>query len=305
MRREVRAAPRKVSVFFFQHPLAGRNTPGRFPYGASADAVDLDAGTCRPWTGTIYADGFGADTPGPNIDPHVFSEVLPWHLSFCRLSDDASSNLVAGASRSEVLSKLVKRGDVIIFGNAFRLNVVWVDTVICVHGRATIPSEGGQFVIEDQFERYWQDVSEFEPEMTWERFKRVRDYRLNLIDAIPPDGRHTTTAVVPHSQIIGRRRGEAGPNDRTSILTRILAGDGFNFIPLRATDALLLTDNQQERDRPGLLTFEFELKRQLDSVENEVHLLAEDLGKRLLDAILRAAKDLVLDPIRPLAPALR
>jgi len=287
-----------VNVYFFEHPLEAYQMPGRYAYQASAKAIDLDAGMLRPWTGTIYADGFGADTPGSNIDPNVFSEVLPWHLSFCRLTDSKASSIVADGQRPAVLSELVQQGDLIIFGNTFNSKITWVDTIMCVYGRVVIPSKGGHFLLEDEFQRYWDSVFEFEPQMTWERFKGLRDYRCNLIDAMPPNGRHTTTAVVPHNQIIGSRPKFVDKN-RAAIAAQLLAGDGFNFIPLRALDAPLLTDSEQEELRPGLLTLMFELKKRFERIENSVHLLPHDLGRRLIVGILDAAKYLVLAPIEP------
>lgn len=304
MRREVPPAPRKTSVFFFQHSLLAYRAPGRYPFQAQGNAVDLAGRTVGPWRGTVYADGFDSDTPGPNVDPNVFSEVLPWHLSFCRLSDTKTSSIVAGARRADVLSNLVRAGDVIVFGDTFNLATTWVDTVLCVYGTATIPSVGNRFALEDRFDRYRDEVSEFIDDLTWAQFKARRDFRRNLVDTIDPGGKHTTTGVVPHKQIIGRRA-QRVPADRAEILDLLLDGDGFNFIPLRAADAPQLTDNELERERPGLLSFKFELRRQLQAVENAVHLLPGDLGVGLLQAILAASTLLVLDPIEPLAESAR
>lgn len=157
--------------------------PGRYPYRAQGVAVDLDTGLLGPWVGTIYADGFAADTPGSNVDPNVFSEVLPWHLSFCRLTDRKATSIVSGGRHSGVLGELVEPGDLIVFGNIFNSKIAWVDTVMCVHGRAVIPVEGGQFMLEDRFQRYWDDVSELEPQMTW-------DLGSDLIDAILGAAKH-------------------------------------------------------------------------------------------------------------------
>jgi len=250
VRRQVQIPLRKPKVYFLQHPLTTFGMPGRFSYKARASAIDLDEKVRKSWSGTLYADGFAADTPGSNVDPNVFSEVLPWHLSFCRLSDSETSSIVSGAARRGVLGELVAQGDLIVFGDTFNNRITWVDTVMCVHGRAVIPSEGGQFILEENFTRYWDEVSEFEPQMTWERFTRLRDYRRNLVDTMPPDGRHRTTSVVPHYQVIGRRPKDVAVS-RPAIVEQLLAGDGFDFIPLRATDAPLLTKNDEEKNRPA------------------------------------------------------
>lgn len=269
-------------------------------------AVDLVVGSVGAWSGTVYADGFAADTPGPNVDPNVFSELLPWHLSFCRISGTDEASLVAGTRPPDVLSNLVRDGDVIIFGDTFNSDTVWVDTVLCIYGTATIPALGKQFILEEQFDRYRQDVLEFVGGISWEKFTTFRDYRRNLVDTVEPGGKHTSTGVVPHKQLIGRRaQHDQVPTDREKIHELFSSGDGFNFIPLRATSARHLTNNKQEHERPGLLVFTFELRRLLEDVESRVHLLSDDLGQRLLHAILGASTFLVLDPVQPLATSAR
>lgn len=135
-----------MDVFFFQHPLTRREgnkgPPGRFAFDAKGQSVNLRTARIEEWKGQVYADGLAANQPGSNMDPNVFSDVLPWHLTYCRIISREATSVVAGIPAAglpalPVLPEVVHPGDLIVFGDVVSTHIECVDTVMCVRADGT------------------------------------------------------------------------------------------------------------------------------------------------------------------------
>lgn len=280
-------------VFFFKHSLERHAVfPGRYSFAVRGSALTR-SGTGfmlnADWRGRVYADAYADETPGPNLDPNVFSDVLPWHLSFCRICKRVPKNLIDGAP----LSHRVRTGDVVMFGNAVSTHILFVDTVLCVTATPQLPKRGNELVLYDRYADLKAEVPQLEGH-DWNSFAATRSYELNLADAAPGRGHHWS-GVSPHRMIVGRRWDD--PTDITpdELLQRFVGGAGFNFIPLANEQA---SNNQAVVRRPGLYCQRFEPAGGLLKQANVVELGHED-GERLLRTVFDAVDVLVLDPIEP------
>lgn len=307
-RLQIAFGRRYVSVFFFMHPrvpvtVKHRNIPGRVPYDVKGRTIELIKGVKESWSGVVYADGFAPNTPGPNVDPHVFSDLLPWHLSYCNIDGRTDKKIVrghlpTGAPRNAVLSEVVAEGDLIVFGGVLSTHLFFVDTIICVSHVAVIPSTtNGELQIIDKLNEYWPSASRrpftcFSAE-DLQRFlrelRKSRTYRLGLVDGTPGGGHHAT-GVRPHRQIIGRRI-EPASASRDQLLRDLLEGRGFNFIPLRQARV-----SEQVADQPGIFSARLDriAARLLDRDTGVVALSPAD-GEEVIRTILLDADRLVLD----------
>lgn len=300
MVRRLVSQPRHAGVFFFRHPLEpvtdGRMVPGRVRYDAHGTAIMLQERAVQPWAGFVYGDGFAANEHGPNVDPNVFSDVMPWHLSFCHIHNRKEKNWVVGRNGDAVLSEVVRPGSVIAFGDYTSPHIVWIDTVMCVERRVELPTEaGGVFALQEHFDEYWEQLRDLAGPLRWQEFARTMTFKLNLEDTFPSRAHHTTK-VLPHRQIVGRRRVPVDTR-RHALTDAILAGEGFNFIPLGGAQASI---NSEVRTRPGLLSVRVrELGRLFENnPQRKVHELPAALGTELIKQIIDGSAMLILDPIK-------
>lgn len=299
MVRRIVSQPQHARVFFFRHPLEPMTdrhlVPGRVRYDAGGTAIMLQERAVRPWAGFVYADGFASNERGPNVDPNVFSDVIPWHLSFCRIDNRKEKNWVAGRNgEAMVLSEVVRSGSVIVFGDHTSPHAVWIDTVMCVERVVELPTDaGGVFALQERFDEYWGQLENLAGPLRWHEFARTMTFKVNLEDTLP-SGAHATTKVLPHRQIVGRRRVPADTR-RDALSDAILAGEGFNFIPLGGAQA-----STSVRTRPGLLSIRVrDLGRLFDeNPQRKVHPLPAALGTELIKQIIDGADTLILDPIK-------
>ncbi len=291
-----------MRVYFFQHGLDEyRGVPGRYPYDVKGRIIDLVRAESRDWTGVVYADGLAENTPGPNVDPHVFSDLVPWHLSFCNIDKRTSKTAVRGplppaAADRAVLSELVRPGDVVVFGNYLSTHLLWCDTVLCVGECVPIPQRNHCLRVVERLDEYWPVATKraFDSR-SLDEFRQSRTYLLGLKDSTATGG-HCRTEIAPHPQVIGSRR-EPQVLSRDALVEAILGGTGFSFIPLRARQD---TRNQSVRARPGLFTVEHHgIKAELDGGSGVValsHLFGKSLIRRIIetaDALVLGSHDLV------------
>lgn len=272
------------------------------PYRVGGRAIDLRTQSLVDWSGVVFGDGYGPDTPGPNVDPNILADVLPWHLSFCRIGDRKKKSLVGAVPplrAPAVLGEVAVVGDLIVFGDALSPHIMFIDSVLCVGSLPEIPQRSGSFVLQKQFARYWAATGG-RPSMSWAAFERSRVFRWNLHDSMP-GRRHETTGVCPHHQIVGRRA--VPPRlDRDSIRVALENGSGFNFIPLAAER---VSRNREVLARPGLFTARVNgVGKLVRSTKNRVWRLPVAMATNVLDSIARNADVLVLDPLEPVSPEL-
>ena len=301
MRRKVRSAsasrPKAASVFFFRHQI-GRSDhrpeiPGRFAFDVSARALQRhnSAYQAEPlWRGTIYADAYEDGKPAPNVDPNVFSDVLPWHLSFCRISDRKASSIVEGNS---VLSEVVVAGDVVVFGELISTHQIAVDSVMTVGRIVEIGQSGDELVLSRRFDDFRYQLL---PELSshdLSSFRGTNTFRLNLVDAEPNEGHHVSR-VSPHRVIVGTRSVEFEDTSTDELLDAAMVGLGFNFVPLAAVQS---STRQDIRPRPNLFCRRYEGAGRI--LAEKVTKLSPQNGRRLLATIFRDADTLVLDPLEP------
>lgn len=285
-------------VFFFRHSFErnGRNPeiPGRFSFAASGSALVREGERFRvenAWQGHIYADGYANEQPAPNLDPNVFSDLVPWHLSFCRISDLKKKNLVRGVS----LGAAVNPGDLVVFGTVLSTHIVAVDAVLCVARTPVLPKRGNCLVLEEKFDELKAEIPEIQ-HLSWESFTQTRTYRLNLRDAGPSGGHHTSK-VSPYRLIIGKRHTNATGATAAELERQFRTGNGFNFIPLSDQQA---STNRSIRSRPQLFCRRYENALRL--LECNITKLRPQDGERLVTLLLREAQVLVLDPLVPAGP---
>jgi hypothetical protein len=241
-----------------------------------------------PFDGQVFADGRSQNQPAANVDPNVFSDLLPWFLAFCLIDSRTPKHLVSGGRN--ILSECVQSGDLIFFGNCPSTHIIFIDTVLRVSCARELPQVRGRLGLQAQPSRTLQSLG---LGCTWAQFERSRSYRLNLVDA-EPGGRHNRTGVDPHRIILGTSKVVDQPQRPDVLLRRFLGGHGFNFIPLAAAQD---SESKGVCARPRLFTKRFENARTTlcDSV---TELEARDT-EALLSLILREADELVLDPLEP------
>lgn len=312
-----------MEIYFFRHgfdaQLSGQNAPipGRYLFTVEGRSLQREGNRLIPRERSehrICADGFQDEGPGSNMDPCVLAERLPWFLSFCNVGKP----VVDGDGRDlGVFPGVVKRGDVVIFGDPAWADALAVDTVMRANDRIPLPSLGGAFAFERQFEAYWSaciDVGLGRP-VAWKDFIHSPDFVLNLADSLPaprrslepPDSQraaallghrrqafHPKPSIAPHQQLVGTRCRVFEPTGIVDVHALFEAGRGFDFVPLgagaRPTSAMV------ER-RPGLLTVPFtgaaaKLRRA------SIFRLSPDEGQALLRSILDTADRLVVGPLR-------
>lgn len=285
-----------ATVFFFKHPLERhRGIPGRYAFAARGRALSRSGAEFTlsgGWRGNIYADGYANEMPGPNLDPNVFSDVLPWHLSFCRICNLRPRNLICGVP----LSYRVRKGDVVVFGNLVSTHIVFVDVVFVVAATPELPKIGDEFALRDRYPELRAGVPQLEAH-DWDSFAATRSYRLNLADTAAGRGHHWSN-VVPYRMIVGRRWDEPADITSVELRQRFVDRAGFNCIPLAGKQA---SKNSAVVRRPELFCQRFEGADRLLRGGHVVELENAD-GERLLRTVFEAAETLVLDPIEPERP---
>ncbi|WP_437624050.1 hypothetical protein [Sorangium sp. So ce1151] len=118
-------------MYFVKHSYdTHRGVPGRYAFRISARSLHRSASTWFPsaFQGDVYADGYAANQPGPNVDPNVFSDLMPWHLAFCLIDKRNKKRFLAGTT--SILTDVVKPGDTICFGWPISAHIVLVDTLL-------------------------------------------------------------------------------------------------------------------------------------------------------------------------------
>lgn len=302
-----------MRVFFFLHPIApfrvghGSPVPGRVGFDVEGSAVDLRCGELVDWSGTVYGDGFESNQPGSNVDPHIFSDLIPWHLTYCLIDKRAPKTYVqnppTGLAPNAILSEAVQRGDAIVFGGTFNTNVFWADTVLRVDHTAPLPIRDSRLRIVEDIESYWPLATgePFDARTSRERLLKSKTYRYGLVDS-EPGGMHNKSDIAKPIQIIGRR-GKPAETCRRGLVAELREGLGFNFIPLAKAQN---SCNQDLLKRPGLFNARFpSIQRLLGPRSSGVVTLPEKQGVDLLSTIVEQADVLVVDQ-RPLkAPKLR
>jgi hypothetical protein len=250
-----------------------------------------------PWVGIVFGDGYDVDTPGPNIDPNIFADLLPWHLSFCRIGDRKEKNLVGALPAQHagaVLSEVVAPGDLVAFGGALSTHTVFIDTVLCVDRCPELPQRSGSFMLEEGFPDYWVAAGGA-PTVDWPAFAASRVFRWNLKDSMR-GGHHEVTGIRPHRQIVGRR-GVPSVADRNTVHVALKNGEGFNFIPLAEQQ---VSSNKAVRARPGLFTARVHgVGNLIRSAKSRVWRLPDPMAADLVAAVAFRADVLVTDPLEP------
>jgi hypothetical protein len=282
-----------MRAYFVRHPLVARppRSPGRVAYDVRGYSLRRDRTTyeVRPYCGTIFADGFRPNEPGPNLDPNVFADVIPWFHAFCQISSSGSRHHVRPSKAT--LSEVASPRDIILFGNAISKHMLFVDAVLCVDALVPLPQLGRTFQIEEGLSTL---LSALKLALSGAEFRETRAYGLSLRDA-EPDGCHPGSALQPHRMIVGRRRSSDAPMETIdSLQTRFLSDDGFNFIPLLRAPP---SKSKAIRERPGLFVARFADAQAL--CRRKVSELDEEQSRRLLHSILSASDELILDPIQP------
>ncbi|AUX27008.1 uncharacterized protein SOCEGT47_075810 [Sorangium cellulosum] len=312
-----------VNVFLFKHCLRGYKTPGRFPFiveGRALRRIGSAYITEPSLRRIVYVDGYGANTPGPNIDPFVLSEVLPWILSFCNINkqDDEFLARPVGAfdavSPRKILPKSVNVGDVIVFGDLLPRRIIAIDTVLCV-GRQPVelPQDGGQFVLRSRFNAYWKQFGGAYGAMTWNQFKNLPEFKWNLADTLDkhetiselgyerPTSHHRAR-LPTHLQILGRR-GETVGGAVDTLLSDFLGGRGFDFIPLADSPPHAMRGMRKVEEWPGLFIRPWDGAQAVHRAGRlKVARLDCGLGESLLRLIFEEARELVVGPLRWLQP---
>ncbi len=286
-----------MRVYFFQHGLDEyRGIPGRYRYDVKGRIIDLVSAEKRDWAGVVYADGIAENTPGPNIDPHVFSDLVPRHLSFCNVDKRTSKTAVRGhlpaaAAEGAVLSEVVRPGDLVLFGNWLSTHLLWSDTVLCVGECMSIPQRNNCLTIVENLEEYWPAATKrpFDKERSLDEFLQSRTYLLGLKDSTSTGGHHRTE-IDPHLQIVGSRH-EPEVLTRDALVEALCNGTGFSFIPMRARQD---SGNKSVRARPGLFVLEHRgIAAELGGGSGVVA-LSHVFGKRLIRRLIETADTLVL-----------
>lgn len=287
-----------MRVFFFLHPLDSyRGVPGRYAYKARGRAIDLVRHRKEDFKGVVYADGLDDEGPGPNVDPHVFSDLIPWHLSFCNIDKRTAKTAVRGdvpapANEGAVLSEVARPGDLILFGNSASTHIVWIDTVLCVGDRVAIPQRHGRLQVLERLPEYWTTGTkrDFGGQVDRDEFLASRTFQLGLRDSTAGGGHHETE-IEPHRQIVGRRM-EPESAEREVLFGEFRDGNGFDFIPLRAEQ---VSTRAGIRCRPGLFTANVEGIAAALGGGSGVVALSRLYGRDLVRTIIDKADRLVLD----------
>ncbi|EFM09522.1 hypothetical protein PaecuDRAFT_3569 [Paenibacillus curdlanolyticus YK9] len=121
--------------------------PGRYPLAAEVEVID-QLGSINTTYLSFLGDAYGVNSLGPNMDPCIFSDPLPWCWSYCRMGKkgnihQTSHNTVVDATGEapwvtpRLLNHEVRLGDVVFFGNYqfdnnHTISEIWVDTVLVV-----------------------------------------------------------------------------------------------------------------------------------------------------------------------------
>lgn len=283
-----------MNAFFVRHPLEPQESsiPGRVPYQVSAMSLvrEVDTYKREQFDGTIFADGFGENRPGPNVDPNVFSELIPWFHAFCQISSQSAPYHIAECGAG--LSECVAQGDLVFYGGAISTNMLFVDTVLCVERTVLLPQRDGRFQVK---ERVQELLTKLELDMSPQSFLDSRTYRLNLRDA-EADGRHSKTELDPHRILIGRRLAahDLPHADSATLLELFCTGLGFNFIPVCFAAP---SKNKSVRVRPGLFVSRFPDANRM--LHRKLCVMTVDQTTSLLRSIFAASDRLVLDPVVP------
>jgi hypothetical protein len=304
-----------MKAFFLKHPLTRKNEnsgpPGRFRFDIAANALGRLGNTYNlaKYDGSIYADGRADNKPASNIDPNVFSDVIPWFHTYCLIdaSPDPKSDMkrfvydaVAQQETPHRLPESTVPGDVIIYGNTIygntrEPNVLFIDTVICVEQCIPVPQKDGRFDIDAYYNTYKSALGL--PD-TFHEFKHTRTYYCNLVAAEPPHGRHQLTHNRdPHYQIIGRHAETSSiqKTTATALLTQFINGNGFNFIPLRK---MCCSDDAEIVARPGIFTAKF-TRNVRDELTHSITELPSGFAEDILVALLGQSDRLVIGQIEP------
>ena len=191
-----------------------------------------------------------ANWPGPNVDPNVFSDLVPWFHSFCEISSSDAKHHVIPSTLG--LSMLAAPGDIVFYGGAVSSpHELFVNTVLCVGYLVSLPQSDGKFRIRECVREL---LSEMQLDVSVDAFYESYTYRLCLRDA-ERDGCHPGTRLVPHRTLIGRRleTKQDGLNSSTLLLELFESGSGLNFIPVRR----LPSRSEGVPCHPGLFVTEF------------------------------------------------
>jgi hypothetical protein len=287
-----------MTTYFFRHSIkaqiwANNSVPGRYRYDVTGCALVATADRFEPreFKGSVFGDAIADNTPGSNVDPNVLSDVIPWFLSYCLIEKRDEKRCVADDNRRSLLSEIVRPGDLIVFGNYVNSRVIFVDTVFCVSTVLVIPQSGGNLDIQEYHRQHGPELGL--PD--WEDFKKTRAYLLNL-KAGRPGGSHHEAHINPHLQIVGtRKQNHPATINKDSLLQQCLAGEGFNFIPLK--QSYESSNNEIATRRPLFSTDLFDFAKEIK--QNSINPLKDGDASRLLRAIVHQSDELVLDPIAP------
>ncbi len=147
---------RTARVFFFCHPLASPERPGRWPFWAHFEAQTQKGESALE--AFLYLDGRGPGVLNSNQDPCVCSEPLPWFLAHCRLDSTAKEHnrvLYPNGRVGGLLTAEALPGDWVVFGGVLFPEseecractrpcgkvYLFVDTVFCVKDKLELPVE--------------------------------------------------------------------------------------------------------------------------------------------------------------------
>jgi hypothetical protein len=280
-------------VFFVRHGLSCHGQiPGRYPFDVTGLTLRRESAGRRRLTqfiGQVYVDGYGPNTRGPNIDPHVFSDALPWFHSFCLMDKGIErQHVIPGGG---VLSEVVSPGDLVFYGQPISTHILAIDTVLCIRRTVALPQQDGRFLLPDGLAEILPALG---AKQDADAFRRTRSYAMNLADA-EPGGCHCRAKLAVHRIICGGSRQSTARFARdTQLLEDFLDGRGFNLIPLADEQESTRAD---VRDRPRLFVRRFCHARDLFLAS--VTMLAPPDGERLLRLVFDEADDLVLGPLEP------
>lgn len=312
-----------MNVYFFKHSGDRyENIPGRYPFRVRAAALERGGAVFvrqAPRERVIHADGYGPDETASNVDPNVFSKLLPWFLTYCLQTGREKHrvhDLTTGRLLPRALSHLVEPGDVILFGWPTSKTGIAIDTVMCVERAVLVPVEAGpqrkkRFAFNSSFSTYRDEVKKHFRDfgtVSWQSFTAADDFRLNVVDTLSEadahavlgytcETHHKTTDLLDHKQIIGRWGDVPDEILPGALLDAFVDGRGFNFIPRAAP-----TEGAARgvaHSHPGLLTIRTPAPHGLPG--GGVARLSSTGGVAVLQQVFDVAEELVFGRIEWLA----
>ena len=127
---------------FMPHPRRRNgDVPGRYPLQATVQALTPQGTKCTE-TILVHGDAYSLNQIGPNMDPCVFSDPLPWIWSYCRMSSSGGAvwggNYIMDATdgvpwkTGRLLNRELRVNDIVFFGSFENNGKIWIDTVLVV-----------------------------------------------------------------------------------------------------------------------------------------------------------------------------